>query len=132
MEKQVTALLREQGEETQVAGDLAQDRNSVLWTASIVLVFPVFAIAYFLSKDLRCHEKHQQTFLKRLFPEKHLTLHDISVRRYLIITAATLGIGIIYWLYKIVNMYNNHFKEHRMIDYDVSRFMEAKSHGESM
>jgi hypothetical protein len=51
----------------------------------------------------------------------------ISIRKYALITMVTLGFGVIYWLYKVVNLYNNHFKEQRHIEHEMLKLMEAKS-----
>jgi hypothetical protein len=108
------------------------ERNAKLWAASIILVVPVFAIAYFLTKDLLEHEKRQREFLAIFYPEWNNIPQNISIRNCALITAATLGFGVIYWLYKVVNVYNNHFKEQRHIEHEMLRLMEAKSHVESM
>jgi hypothetical protein len=129
-EKQVSALVERKGEEWQATEKPVPERNAKLWTASIILVIPVFAIAYLLSRDLLLHEKHQQAFLNKLFPEKSYSPQKLSIEKYSLITVATLGVGIIYWLYKILNIYNNHFIEHRKIENEISRLVEAKSHGE--
>ena len=44
-----------------------------------------------------------------MFPEKKIVTQKISLKKYILITLLTLGVGVIYWLYKIVNMYNMHF-----------------------
>jgi hypothetical protein len=112
--------------------DQPLERNSKLWAISIVLVFPAFIILYFLSTDLILHEKSQQTSLKRVLPDLEYRPQRIPVRTYVILTLATLGFGGIYWLYRVVNIYNNHFREHRIIDDEINRFIEASSHGESV
>jgi hypothetical protein len=108
------------------------ERNAKLWAASIILVLPVFVIAYFLTKDLLEHEKHQREFLAIFYPEWNHMPQNISIRNCALITAATLGFGVIYWLYKVVNVYNNHFKEQAHIEYEILKLMEAKSHVESV
>ena len=107
-------------------------RNARLWAASIILILPVFAIAYFLSKDLLEHEKRQRDFLAAFYPERNYVPQRISIRNCALITVATLGFGVVYWLYKVVNVYNNHFKEQHHIEYELLRLMEAKSHVESV
>jgi len=76
---------------------------------SILLVFPVFIITYILTKDLLVHEKHQQKAYSKIFPGKQFITQNISLKKYALITLLTLGIGVIYWLYKTMNMYNTHF-----------------------
>ena len=106
------------------------DRNAKLWGASIILVVPVFAITYLLSKDLLLHEKRQQDFLAVFLPSWKYVPQIISIRKCALITVVTLGFGVIYWLYKVVNLYNNHFKEQQHIEYEIGKLMEAKTHVE--
>ena len=108
------------------------ERHSKLWATSIILILPVFAILYFLSKDLLEHEMRQKEFFSTVYPELNYVPQKISIRNCALITVATLGFGGIYWLYKIVNVYNNHFKEQRHIEHEMLRLMEAKSHVESV
>jgi hypothetical protein len=109
-----------------------QDRNAKFWAASIILIVPVFAITYLLSKDLLLHEKRQKDFLNNFYPDWNYMPQIISVRKCALITLVTLGFGVIYWLYKVVNVYNNHFKEQKHIEYEMLKLMEAKSHVESV
>jgi hypothetical protein len=106
------------------------ERNAKLWAASIVLIVPVFAITYLLSKDLLLHEKRQQDFLTVFYPDWNYIPQNISIRKYALISLVTLGFGVVYWLYKVVNQYNNHFKEQRHIEYEMLKLMEANSHVE--
>jgi hypothetical protein len=108
------------------------ERNAKLWAASIILIIPIFAIVYFLSKDFLVHEMHQQEFFRAVYPELEYMPQSISIRNCALITIATLGVGVVYWLYKIVNVYNNHFKEQHHTEYEMLRLMEAKSHIESV
>ncbi len=105
-------------------------RNAKMWAASIILILPIFAISYFLSKDLNEHEKHQTDFLTAFYPERKYVPQRIATKKYVLITAATLGVGVVYWLYILVNVYNNHFKEQHHIEHELLKLMEAKSHVE--
>src|SRR3989304_5416946 len=127
LEKQVVTYSNSELQPTQTS-----NRNAKLWAASIILIVPVFAIAYFLSKDLLMHEKRQKAFLATICPNLDYVSQSISIRNCAVITAVTLGFGVIYWLYKLVNAYNNHFKENQHIEAELGTLMEAKSHGESM
>jgi hypothetical protein len=130
LEKQVATFFKNEGEEWQP--NVSPERHAKLWAASIILIIPVFAIAYFLSKDLLLHEKRQLEFLQNFFPEINYMPQSISIRNCALITGATLGFGVVYWLYKILNVYNNHFKEQQHIENEILRLMEAKSHVESV
>jgi len=132
VEKQAITFFKNEGKELQPTTNFLPERNAKLWTVSIILVLPVFVIAYFLSKDLLLHEKRQQAFLTSLFPEREYMPQNIAVKKYALITLATLGVGIVYWFYKIINAYNNHFKEQRKIEDEIIRLMEEKGYGESV
>jgi hypothetical protein len=129
LEKRVSAFLKRE-ETLRADADSFPERNAKLWTVSLVFVFPVFVIAYFLSEDLRLHEERQQTFLTSLFPEREFIPQSIPVKKYAIITIVTLGVGIVYWLYKILNIYNNHFSDQQKIEGEIFGLMEEESHGE--
>jgi amino acid transporter len=132
LEKRVVAFFKNEGKEVQSTLSPLPERHAKLWTASIILILPVFIITYFLSKDLLLHEKRQQAFLTSLFPERVYAPQNIFIRKYALITLATLGVGIVYWLYKLLNIYNNHFKEQRKIEDEIVRLMEEKGYGESL
>jgi NADH:ubiquinone oxidoreductase subunit 5 (subunit L)/multisubunit Na+/H+ antiporter MnhA subunit len=128
LEKQAKTFFK--NEEKELPSNSLPERNAKLWTVSIILVLPVFIIAYFLSKDLLLHEKRQQAFLTALFSERKYMPQNIAIKKYALVTVATLGVGVIYWLYKIINTYNNHFIEQRKIEDEIIRLMEAKGYGE--
>ena len=132
LEKQIASYLRKQGKEPPVTSDNVSEMNSKTWTVAIILVIPVFAITYLLSRDLLMHEKHQDRFLASAFPERVFMPQTIPIRKYVLITIVTLGVGIVYWLYKIVNMYNAHFKAHRELEKEIVKLVEEKPIGESM
>jgi hypothetical protein len=100
--------------------------NAKIWTAAVFLIFPVFIIAYLLSKDLALHEAEQDKFLAQVFPDRIFMVQTIPIKTYVIITIVTLGFGVIYWLYKVVNQYNAHYKAHLQIEKKLSSLMEEK------
>jgi hypothetical protein len=132
LENRAKTYFRNEGKELQPTANFLPERNAKLWAVSIILILPVFVIAYFLSKDLLLHEKRQQAFLTELFPERDYMPQNLAIKKYTLITLATLGVGIIYWLYKIINTYNSHFKEQRKIEDEIIRLMEEKGYGESV
>jgi hypothetical protein len=128
LEKTITAFFNKHGKEMPVRAKIYHDMNAKVWAASIILVIPIFVITYLLSKDLVDHENRQDIILANLFPERIFMPQTIPIRKYVLITIFTLGVGIVYWLYKIVNMYNAHFKaqmkifkqmEEKMLDESV-------------
>ena len=132
LEKQIASYLRKQGKEPPATSDNVNEMNAKTWTTAIILVIPVFAITYLLSKDLLMHEKHQDRFLTSAFPERMFMPQTIPIRKYALITIVTLGVGVVYWLYKIVNMYNAHFKAHRELEKEIVKLMEENRDGKSM
>jgi len=106
--------------------------NAKAWTAAIILVIPAFVITYLLSKDLLKHEKHQDIILTSAFPERIFMPQTIPIKKYVLITIVTLGVGIVYWLYKIINMYNAHFRAQREIEKEIIKLMEEERVGESV
>lgn len=130
VEKQISEHLRKQGKEPPATSGIPREMNAKAWAASIILVIPVFAIVYYMSKDLLTHEKRQETFLASAFPERMFMPQTIPIKKYALITIVTLGVGVIYWLYKIINLYNAHFKAQWKIEKEIARLMEEKRVGE--
>ena len=129
LEKEAITLLKNQEKEST---ELVSNRDAKLWAVSIILILPAFIIVYLLSRDLIFHEKHQKTFFSSLFPEPVYILQKIDLRKYVLLTVITLGVGVIYWLYKIVNIYNSHFKQERQLEDRMVQLMEEKGYGESV
>ena len=91
------------------------------------MVVPVFVILYLLSRDLAVHERSQDAFLAAAFPERMFMPQTIPIKTYAVITIFTLGVGVVYWLYKVVNLYNAHFKAHLQVEKELGRLMEEKN-----
>ena len=132
LEKQIADFLRKQGKEPPATSDIFNEMNAKAWTATIILVIPAFVITYLLSRDLVMHEKRQDMILASAFPERMFMSQTIPIKKYVFITIVTLGLGIVYWLYKILNMYNAHFKVQQKIENEIVRLMEEKRVGESV
>lgn len=132
LEKQITAFLKKQGKELPTTANSFHEMNAKAWAAAIILVIPVFAITYLLSRDLLMHEKRQDKFLVSVFPKRMFMPQTIPIKKYVLITIVTLGVGIVYWLYKIINMYNAHFKAQREIEKEIIKLMEEKRADESV
>ncbi|MCW4045785.1 MAG: hypothetical protein NWE94_09760 [Candidatus Bathyarchaeota archaeon] len=126
LEAQIAQWLNKQGKQAPAAASTA-DMNAKAWAASIILIIPAFIIAYYLSKDLQAHEKHQDTFLAEAFPQRMFMPQTIPIKKYALITIITLGAGGVYWLYKVVNLYNSHFKAQWKIEKEIVRLMEDKT-----
>ncbi len=131
LEKQIATFLRKQGKEPPTSYGFTE-MNKKAWTAAVILIIPVFAITYLLSRDLLTHERHQDRFLASVFPERIFMPQTIPIEKYALITIVTLGLGIVYWLYKIVNLYNSHFEAHQEVEKQIVKLMEENEIGESM
>jgi hypothetical protein len=126
LEEQIAQWLVKQGKETPATACPA-DMKAKAWAASIILIIPAFVITYYLSKDLHVHEKHQDMFLANAFPERMFMPQTIPIKKYALITIVTLGVGGVYWLYKIINLYNAHFKAQWKVEKEIARLMEEKT-----
>ena len=125
LEEQIAAFLKSEEEKVKTTWNFPQ-RNAKLWAISIVFIFPIFVISYFLSKDLLLHEKRQEVLLSNILPHGNYSPQQISIKKCALITIATLGVGVVYWLHKILNMYNIHFEEQRRIENEIARLMEEE------
>jgi hypothetical protein len=130
LEQQIAAYLEKQGKPAPALPKHPREMNAKIWTAAILLVIPVFIITYLLSKDLKEHEVEQDKFLAAAFPERMFMPQTIPIKTYALITILTLGVGVVYWLYKVVNLYNAHYKAHLQVDKQVIGLMEEKKFGE--
>ena len=45
----------------------------------------------------------------------------IPIKTYVLITLVTLGVGVVYWLYKVVNLYNAHYKAHLQVEKEIGK-----------
>ena len=125
-EGQVAACIKTHKKEPPAASKQFKMMNSKVWAASIILVVPIFIIVYLLSKDLVVHESNQDAYLAAALPERVFMPQTIPIKTYAIITLITLGVGVIYWLYKVVNLYNAHFKAHLQVEKEMVRLMEEE------
>jgi hypothetical protein len=126
LEQQINKWLIKQGKEALVT-TCPVDMKAKAWAASIILIIPAFIITYYLSRDLQAHEKHQDMFLAKAFPQRMFMPQTIPIKKYALITIVTLGVGGVYWLYRIVNLYNAHFKAQWKVEKEIARLMEEKT-----
>ena len=132
LESQVTVYLKNHGKEPPATRHSFKLMNAKAWAASIILIIPVFMIVYFLTKDLVVHEHNQDAFLAAALPEKIFMPQTIPIKTYAVITIVTLGVGVVYWLYKVVNLYNAHFKAELQVEKEIVRLMEEEKTGKHM
>jgi hypothetical protein len=132
LERQVAVFLKSKGKEPPAESQRFGAMNAKAWAASIILVVPVFVILYLLSRDLAVHERGQDAFLAAAFPERMFMPQTIPIKTYVLITIITLGVGAVYWLYKVVNLYNAHFKAHLQVEKELGRLMEEETVVEHM
>jgi hypothetical protein len=124
MEAQVAAYLQSRGKTLPPPPPPIKKRNAKLWAASIILIIPAFVLVYLLSKDLAEHEQREDQFLAAALSERVFMTQTIPLTSYVLITIVTLGVGVVYWLYKLVNLYNSHYKADRVVKKELSRLME--------
>ena len=124
IEDKMSAYLKSKGKQTASTGTRFRRMNAKAWAASIILIIPIFVIVYLLSKDLAVHEREEDAFLAAAFPERVFMPQTIPIKTYALITIVTLGVGGVYWLYKVVNLYNAHFKADLQVEKEIGRLME--------
>jgi len=111
-------------------------RNAKAWTLSTLLIFPAFYVFYFLKSDLRKHEDHEHDFLVEviaLAKDSGVTLNihgftatpSFPLDKYLVLSVVTFGLAAAYWLYRIFNDYNNHFKMQWKNEDELLSFLKA-------
>jgi len=123
-EQKVADFLKSQGRALPKVSQHLPQRNAKVLAASIILVLPIFVIVYLLSRDLAIHEHQEDVFLSSAFPERFFMPQTIPIKTYVVVTVCTLGVGVVYWLYKLVNFYNAHYKAELQVDKEISRLME--------
>ncbi len=126
LEEQVVAHLKQSGKELPATSLRFKPMNSKAWAASIILIIPAFIIIYRLSKDLATHEHDEDAFLASSLPQRVFMPQTIPQTTYLLITIVTLGVGGVYWLYKLVNLYNQHYKADLQVEKEITRLAEEE------
>ena len=124
LEEKIAAYLKSHGKQPPQLSQRFPRRNAKAWAASIILVVPVFVIVYLLSRDLLVHEREEDQFLVSAFPQRMFMPQTIPIRTYVVVTVCSLGVGVIYWLYKVVNLYNAHFKAQLQVEKEIAKLME--------
>jgi len=111
-------------------------RNAQAWASSTLLIFPAFYILYFLEVDLQKHEEHEHVFLTEtisLAQDLGLSMNlddfaatkKFALDRHLVLIIVTCGFAAVYWLYRIFNDYNQHFKRQWKLEDELLRFFKS-------
>jgi hypothetical protein len=124
--------LKSKGKQPSQAHYAPKQYNAKLLAASIILILPAFIIIYQLTKDLATHEKEEDTYLAVALPQRVFMPQTIPQTTYVLITILTLGVGGVYWLYKIVNLYNQHYKADLLVEKEIARLMEEQGNVKHM
>ena len=127
LEKQVAERLEKQGKKPPATSQRFAEMNAKSWAVSIILVVPIFIIVYLLSRDLAVHERSEDAFLASAFPTRIFMPQTIPIKTYVLVTICTLGVGVVYWLYKVVNLYNAHYKAELQVEKEVNKLTEEES-----
>ena len=132
IEEKLSEYLKIEGKQPPQAHPAPKKRNATLWAASIILVIPAFVIMYQATKDLATHEKEEDIYLAAALPERVFMPQTIPQTTYVLITIVTLGVGGVYWLYKIVNQYNLHYKADLLVEKEINRLLEEQGNVKHM
>jgi uncharacterized membrane protein len=126
IEAKLAEYFKSKGKQLPQAQSAPKKRNALLWAASIILVIPAFIIMYQVTRDLAAHEKEEDTYLAAALPQRVFMPQTIPQTTYVLITIVTLGVGGVYWLYKIVNQYNLHYKADQLVEKEINRLLEEE------
>jgi hypothetical protein len=132
IEQKLAQYMRSKGKEPPAVKAAFKKRNAKLWAASVILIIPAFIIIYRLTKDLAIHEKTEDEYLAAALPERVFMTQTIPQTTYVLITIVTLGVGGVYWLYKVVNLYNAHYKADLQVEKEIARLMEEEGNVKHM
>ena len=113
-----------------------EPKNEKILTILTLLIIPGFYLFYSLKRDLQKHEEYEQVFLNKInnlaknsdLPlniQSYATTPSFPKNRYILLSIATLGLAAAYWLYRIFNDYNNHFKMQWIIEDELLSFLKA-------
>lgn len=111
-------------------------KNEKVLTLSTILIIPAFYIFYILKNDLQKHEEHEQDFLNEtatlaknygitLNIQSYMTTPSFPKNKYIILSVVTFGLAAAYWLYRIFNDYNNHFKMQWIIEDELLSLIKS-------
>jgi hypothetical protein len=123
-QEKIAEYLKIKGKQPTQTHTTPKKYNAKLMAASLILIIPAFIILYLLTKDLSVHEKEEDEYLSTVLPERIFMPQTIPQTTYVLITIVTLGVGGVYWLYKIVNLYNQHYKADLLVEKEMARLME--------
>lgn len=132
IEAKMAEYLKIKGKQLPEPRSAPKNRNSKLWAASIILIIPAFILMYLLTRDLIAHEKEEDAYLQVALPERVFMTQTIPQTTYVLITIVTLGVGGVYWLYKIVNLYNQHYKADLIVEKEINRILEEEGNVKHM
>ena len=121
-------------EHSETKSQLGQ-RNAVAWTLSTILVVPAFYIFYVLMVDLKEHERHEHEFSSEVVMlakdsgvpldiHEFVDLPPISRDKFVALSVVTFGLAGVYWIYRIFNEYNSHFRMQWMLEDTLLSFLE--------
>ena len=113
----------------------ASQRSPTILAALTVLIVPGFYVFYFLKNDLQQHEEHEHEFLSEVIKltedskvkpniQGFVTSPGFSMKKYVGLSVVTCGLAAAYWLYRIFNDYNSHFKMQWIIEDELLRFLK--------
>jgi preprotein translocase subunit YajC len=116
--------------------NLVSNRNALGWTLLSFLLVPSFYVFYFLKSDLAKHEQQEHDFLGEVIALAKDSGEPLNIQgftatksfptgKYLALSVVTLGLAAAYWIYRIFNDYNSHFKMQWKIEDELLRFLKA-------
>lgn len=119
----------------ELENDVSKLKNATLWTVATVLIVPAFYLFYSLKKDLQEHEMVEHIFLSDVMTvakessvpldvQSFTTTPYFPTGKYVFLSVVSCGLAAAYWLYRLFNDYNNHFKMQWIIEDELLRFLK--------
>jgi hypothetical protein len=136
LEKLIVTKLETKNEEKVSTSTMDAPINALAWTVASVLIVPAFYIFYKIKKDLESHEMHEHDFLAEVIElakecdqplkiEGFMTTPSFSAGKYIGLSVVSCGLAVAYWLYRIFNDYNSHFKMQWKNEDKLLNFLKA-------
>lgn len=107
-------------------------RDAVANTILIVVPLYMYYVFHFLNKDFHRHSERERLLLAELVDElrgrvptfirrvdEFAAVPERSTFLYLILTIATAGLFLLYWVYTLTKDPNKHFESHGVIERDI-------------
>ncbi len=119
------------------AQDEEAEKSAALWVVlSFIFSIAAFYVYYFLMRDFHRHERREDGLIEDIshilvdlgqmeLPRRVESVPRRSFALYFILSILTLGVFGIYWIYRLIEDPNTHFREQRKMEAELLSRLEA-------